>query len=245
MSEYRVVGEYYGADRYEGEFLGHKVTVCLPKNQKENVPFLWRCEFFGAFDNADAEMIRRGYPVAAFSISDRFGSDGSVRLMKEFYDSITAEFSIGPRAVLLGMSRGGLYAVNYAYYYPQDVAALYLDAPVLDLSAWPFGYGKGITSEVDTKLAFIEYGLNEETSRTFEKNPIDRVDALIENRIPVVLVAGLSDEYVPYPESGARLERAYRAAGAPIETFLKPECRHHPHGLVDPVPLVDAIESFL
>ena len=64
---------------------------------------------------------------------------------------------------------------------------------------------------------------------------------LIENRIPVVLVYGDSDPVVPYHENGALLEAAYRAAGAPIVTYGKAGCAHHPHGLENPAPIVDFI----
>ena len=40
--------------------------------------------------------------------------------------------SLGCRVVLEGFSRGGLYAFNFAATHPTRVAALYLDAPVLD-----------------------------------------------------------------------------------------------------------------
>ena len=71
--------------------------------------------------------------------------------------------------------------------------------------------------------------------------PLDHLPALVANRIPVVMVAGDSDNTVPYIENGALLQEAYEAAGLPLEVHIKPGCDHHPHGLEDPTPIVEFI----
>lgn len=40
------------------------------------------------------------------------------------------------------MSRGGVYAFNWAAVNPYKVAAVYVDNPVLDLKTWPAGLGR-------------------------------------------------------------------------------------------------------
>ena len=62
---------------------------------------------------------------------------------------------------------------------------------------------------------------------------MDRIPALIENRIPAVLIYGDSDTIVPYEENGKTLEDAYRKAGIPLFCEGKAGCGHHPHGLED------------
>ena len=64
---------------------------------------------------------------------------------------------------------------------------------------------------------------------------------LVENQIPVVLVAGDSDVVVPFCENGVFLQRAYEQAGIDLEVYIKSGCDHHPHGLEDPKPVVEFI----
>ena len=71
--------------------------------------------------------------------------------------------------------------------------------------------------------------------------PMDKLPILVERRIPAVLVAGDSDQVVPYCENGILLERAYQQAGVPLEVYIKPGCDHHPHGLEDPTPALHFI----
>lgn len=55
--------------------------------------------------------------------------------------------------------------------------------------------------------------------------------------------SGDSDKVVPYEENGAQLYRMYTEANAPIQLILKPGCDHHPHGLEDNTPLIEAVEK--
>ena len=58
-------------------------------------------------------------------------------LFGQFYARLVAHFGFSQRVVLEGLSRGALYAFNFAATHPTRVAALYLDAPVLDILSWP------------------------------------------------------------------------------------------------------------
>lgn len=71
--------------------------------------------------------------------------------------------------------------------------------------------------------------------------PLDKITALVENKIPVVLVAGGSDLTVPYHENGAYLQKAYEQAGIELLVDIKPERGHHPHGSEALEPVVDFI----
>ena len=67
---------------------------------------------------------------------------------------------------------------------------------------------------------------------------------LLENRIPVILVYGDSDNIVPYEENGAVLEKYYRENGGTIVSIGKENCAHHPHGLDDNTPIIEFVEKF-
>ena len=53
----------------------------------------------------------------------------------------------------------------------------------------------------------------------------------------------LEDNYVPYGENGAPIQRQYDRLGGTFELIMNPGVDHHPHGLSDPTPVVDFIEK--
>ena len=147
--------KYHAFDRYEYDFEGHTAIVCLPQQDTdETKPFIWRTEFFGVFDQADEEMLRRGYILVHYRIPDLLGCDEAVQKMGRFFAHLVQSWGFCAKTILFGFSRGGLYAVNFAAAFPDHVVALYLDAPVLDLKSWPAGLGMGLGSAKDTELAY-------------------------------------------------------------------------------------------
>ena len=140
------------------------------------------------------------------------------------------------------MSCGGAHAVNFAGYYPELVSCMYIDAPVLNFCSFPAKLGDPVCESI-WQNEFIKAYPN--TSRSdllyFDPHPLNRTRALIENRIPVLMVYGTEDGTVIYEENGALFAEAY--AGTDLLTVIKVECRgHHPHGLIeDNTPIVDYI----
>lgn len=146
-------------------------------------------------------------------------------------------------AALFGFSRGGLYAFRYAVTWPEDVLALYLDAPVLDIRSWPGGKGAGIGDPACWEECKRWYCLDEHSAWFFRDNPLDRIDELVRTGIPVLLVAGEADDVVPYAENGAVMAARMAAAGGRIHVILKPGVGHHPHSLEDPAPITAFMEA--
>lgn len=222
---------------------GYEGLLIHPRSPLPGRPWVWRAEFFGAFDYADRALLEKGWHIAYYRISNMYGCPEAVKLMKSFRDVVTERFSLNGRAALFGFSRGGLYAVNFAAAYPEDVLLLYLDAPVLDIRSWPGGLGEGSGASREWEDCKRWYGLREDTARAFGQNPLDRIPQLIASRIPVLLVAGDADTLVPYAENGAILHKEYVMRGGCIRTILKPGVGHHPHSLEDPAPIVAFIEG--
>jgi pimeloyl-ACP methyl ester carboxylesterase len=92
-------------------------------------------------------LLARGWHYAYINASDRYGSPAAIEIFDAFYTQLLRQHQLAPQVVLEGFSRGGLYAFNFAATYPARVAALYLDAPALDLRSWP-GYKKSHWAEV-------------------------------------------------------------------------------------------------
>ena len=245
MNAPEIIGRtiWEGYDRTDFLLNEHPGHIIHPKKPLPGNPWVWRAEFFGAFDTADRALLAKGWHIAYYKLSDMYGCPEAVEQMKLFHDAAAEHFSLDPKADLFGFSRGGLYSVNYAASYPEDIAVLYLDAPVLDIRSWPGGLGDGVGAPKQWEECLGWYRLSEEDARSFDRNPLDRIPELIAGNIPIMLVAGGADSVVPYHENGMILHKEYTMRGGRIRTIVKPDCEHHPHSLEDPAPIVEMIEQ--
>lgn len=216
------------------EFNGYEATVIRP--EKPNGKWVWKTEFLYAFDSAESELLARGYTRVYYSISNKYGSYHSVRLMHEFHKHVIKEFDLEDKCVLFGFSRGGLYAFNYALFYPECVDKIYLDAPVLDMRTWPEA------GSVNREQVYAEYNLTPETIETFKGHPVNNFGEFFSHGIPLLLVAGGADEIVPFPENSGRMIEFCKENKIDITVFVKPDCKHHPHSLEDVAPIVEFVE---
>ena len=133
-----------------------------------------------------------------------------------------------------------MHAVYFAAEHPDRVAALYLDAPVLNLLSCPCAIG--LSEDKSMYEEFVEHtGKTMSDMINYRNHPIDRVEELIRANIPVCLICGDSDITVPYLENGAVLAERYRNTDIPFLEILKAGCGHHPHGLNDNLPLTTFI----
>ncbi len=211
-------------------FNGYEATVVRPENP--NGKWVWKTEFFGAFDMAERELLDLGYTRVYYAIRDMYGSYRAVRLMREFYKHVIKEFSLEDKCALFGFSRGGLYAFNFALFYPECVDKIYLDAPVLDMRSWP------PAGSQNREQVYAEFDLTPETIMTFKGHPIENLPEFFSHGIPLMLVAGGLDEIVPFEENSGIMIEYCKSHGIDITCIVKPECKHHPHSLEDVTPIV-------
>ena len=227
-------------DKYEQiefEFLGRYATVIKPKIAKKGNPFIFRAEFLGAFDYCDVEMLERGYHLAYVNVKDMYGCPESVEILHKFHLYLIENFSFSKKTTMFGFSRGGLYTFNYATTYPEYVACVYLDAPVLDLASWPAGIYRNAPYVREWEQCKEIYSINEQTVVGSKLSPINRLKSLT---VPVYLVAGLKDDVVPFEENSEKLIKEYKGN---LQYVLKPDCGHHPHGLEDSTEIANFIEE--
>jgi hypothetical protein len=60
----------------------------------------------------------------------------------------------------------------------------------------------------------------------------------------LIHVVGDTDDVVPVEENTAVIEQRYKALGGTITVFHKPGVGHHPHGLDDPAPVAELIQTY-
>lgn len=228
----------------EFEFEGHKAYVVLPKVKRENPTLLVKTEYFGAFPETEAALLELGYYDCFIENDNRWGVDADLDRKARFIRFVQEKYGLSPKCVPVGMSCGGLIAVKLAAKYPELIACLYIDAPVINYMSCPCGFGNGNSLSDNNTEILNALGLNTIGElMAYRDMPLDNLPKLIENRIPVIMVAGDSDMTVPFDENGLFLERAYGETGIDLEVHIKAGCDHHPHGLSDPTPVIEFIEK--
>jgi pimeloyl-ACP methyl ester carboxylesterase len=238
-----------GFDRYDFEVDGHPAIVVVPKQSLPGKPWIWRGEFFGAFANADAALVAKGFHLAYLRVPDLFGSPTAVMDWNVFYDELTGEYHLAKKPALICLSRGGLYCYNWAIANPNKVSAIYADAPVCDFKSWPGGklkgLGKGEGSAAEWDKMLKAYGFHSDAEAiAYRGNPVDNLKPLAEAHVPLLHVYGTADPVVPWEENTAVVAERYRQLGGDITLIPKPGVGHHPHGLADPTPIVDFIMKY-
>ena len=222
---------------------GRCCIVVQPRVALASRPWIWRMEFFGAFPSVDLALLGRGFHLAYMDVQDMYGAPVAMDHMDAFYSFLTGGYRLKEKAVLEGLSRGGLFALNWAARRAESVACLYLDAPVCDFRSWPAGRGRAPGSPADWQRLKDAYGLSEQQALESAPTPIDNLGALVSGRVPIVAVYGTADEALPPAENVLVLEKRYKELGGEIMVIAKEHVGHHPHSLADPTAIVNFIVS--
>ena len=232
-----------GFAKYEFTIDGLKTTAVVPAKPLPGRPWLWRGEFFGAFAEADAALVKEGWHLIHLNVPDLFGSPKAVAKWEKLYAVLTKEHGLHLKPGLIGLSRGGLYCMNWAAAHPDQTLAVYLDNAVCDFKSWPGGkplsLGSGKGSEPEWKKLLTAYDFKSSAEAIgYKLNPVDNLAALAKAKIPLLLVYGDSDTVVPHTENSGLVYTRYKALGGPVERIVKPGQDHHPHGLKDVLPVI-------
>ena len=74
-----VESRWEGFVRHDFHVDGANVLVVEPRQALPGRPWAWRGEFFGAFPNADVELLKRGWHLAYIQVPDEFGSPRAMK----------------------------------------------------------------------------------------------------------------------------------------------------------------------
>ncbi|MCF7962707.1 MAG: alpha/beta hydrolase [Pirellula sp.] len=240
------IDSWHGFKRHKFSFSGQEAWVVEPKNPRADGRFSWCMMFPDAFtDRCAAPMlVSRGYYHVFLSVGNSFGAPKAIEKLGAFHKMLV-ERGFHPQSVLIGISRGGLYAHRYAATYPDRVSVIYDDAAVLDYQSWPGGKGKGKGSTGDWQELKRWYGFDsDQQAADYPHTPLKTLGLLAKHKIAILSVVGDSDDVVPVDENTAVAEKLYKEFGGVFEVIHKPRVGHHPHGLDDPTPVVEFIEKY-
>lgn len=216
-------------DVLDFEFEGREVKLICPI--KPNGKLAFKMEYWEAYPDVEASLIERGYHlVFVKNQGSRFLSkpdfDTKARLIKFLSD----KYNLDGKCVPIGMSLGGAQGILFASYYPELISCMFLDAPVVDYSSMRTYMSNGRVWENEILKTFP--GLKHYNLPGLAENPVNRVDALAENKIPMILSYGTEDATVSYFSNGALLEEVYE--GTNLLKVIPVQFRgHHPHGKLD------------
>ena len=224
-------------------FEEQKATVVHP-TVKPNGYWVWKAEYFDAFPNFEEAMVQRGYHVVFIEHDNRWASPESIDQSARFLKFVAEKYNLKQRGIAVGMSCGGLISTMLAEKYPELIAVLYLDAPVLNLLS-AAGLGERKSAEVSRREIFDTYNLSPSSLVSFRGSPIGNMQPLIDHKIPIIMLYGNMDDVIIYLENGKVLEKFYRENGGVIKVIRKSMVAHHPHGLDNPTPIIEFVEAHL
>jgi pimeloyl-ACP methyl ester carboxylesterase/lysophospholipase L1-like esterase len=230
--------DYHGFKCLNFKFEGYDAKIVFPHKAEDQRHWIWRALYWGHEPQTEIALLEKGFHVVHVYSPENYGNPDAVRLWNKFYDYLLTNYHLNPKAVLEGMSKGGLYIYNWGAENPEKVACIYADAPVCDIKSWPGGKGKGTGTPSAWKEVLMRYNLTEETVNGFRGNPVNNCIKLAAAKVPVLHVCGAVDEVVPIDENTYILEKNYRDAGGDIKVIVKEGIGHHPHSLKDPAPIV-------
>jgi len=235
------LSSFYGYSCADFMMNGRDCKVVRPKWAAPGHPWVWRARFWGHEPQADIALLERGYHIVYRDEVELFGNKEAVSGWDAFYRLLNGA-GLAPRAVLEGMSRGGVYVFNWAAVNPDKVACVYVDNPVLDLKSWPGGLGAVPPSGPELEALMKDYGLKDSTAlRLFRGSPLDKVPEIVKGGYPILILCADADETVPPAENTLLFEQKVKALGGNITVIHKPGFHHHPHSLPNPTPIVDFI----
>ena len=237
------VDQWHGYKRHKFTVDGCKAWVVEPKEPASGSPWTWCMEFPDAFTERTGvlQLLEKGFHHVHIAVGNTFGCPAALKHFDAFYEALV-KGGLGKKGALIGISRGGLYAYNWAAQHPDSVSCIYGEAPVCDFKSWPGGKGRGKGSPGDWAEVIKQYGFKDEAEAlAWKKNPVDQLEALAKAGIPLLHVVGDADDVVPVSENTARVEETYKQLGGKITVIHKAGVGHHPHGLQETRPVVDFI----
>lgn len=241
--------KWNGFDIEEFVFEEHAALIVYPAPENKNGYLAVKTEYWNAFpEAAEIELLNRGFHLCFIKNDNRLGMNYDLDRKARFVRFVADKCGLKDKCVPVGMSCGGLIAIKFAARYPELIACLYVDAPVVNYVSWPLKAGKTRFSATEEEIlaahkeAISSLGVRSIAEvMTYRETPFDKIPDLISARLPMIMVSGDADTVVPYDENGIFVERAYKDAGVDIEVHIKPGGDHHPHGL----PTPDAVVNFI
>jgi lysophospholipase L1-like esterase len=236
------LSSYYGYECAGFSFDGRDCKVVKPKWSAPGHPWMWRARFWGHEPQTDISLLQRGFHLVYCDVAELLGNDESNKYWNDFYNLLYTA-GLGKKAVMEGMSRGGVYVFDWAAINTNKVACVYVDNPLLNIPSWAEGAMKNPGVKDDMFEAFKkDYNLTtDEQVRGFKNSPVDKVPQIVKGKYPILILCADADEAVSPTDNTLLFEKRVKALNGDITVIHKPGFKHHPHSLPNPKPITDFI----
>jgi len=240
-AEYKI-NSFYGYQCASFKFDGRDCKVVKPKWSAPGHPWIWRARFWGHEPQTDISLLQRGFHLVYCDVAELLGNKESNKYWDDFYRLLYTA-GLGKKAVMEGMSRGGVYVFNWAAVNTNKVACVYVDNPLLNIPSWAEGYLKTPAVKDEMFEAFKkDYKLTTaEQIRKFKGSPVDKIKQIVKGKYPILILCADADEAVSPADNTLLFEKEVKALKGNITVIHKPGFKHHPHSLPNPTPIVDFI----
>ncbi|GAA4307168.1 hypothetical protein GCM10023149_00640 [Mucilaginibacter gynuensis] len=212
-------GKWNGFEQVNFTIGAHKAYYVKPAKPLPGNPWVWRASFADWHIEMDTMLLSRGFYIAYVSVDDQYGSPYAMQVWDKFYQYLTKNIALAPKTSLEAVSRGGLYALNWAKRNPDKVNCIYAETPVYDFKSWPGNKGKGPGDTTLWKQLKQVYNFTEQQAISYKDNPIDNLEGLASFKVPVMNVIGLDDKLAPPAENSLLFAERYIALGGPVATY--------------------------
>jgi len=235
------ITSFYGYQCADFQIDGRDCKVVKPKCAAVGHPWIWRARFWGHEPQTEIALLEKGFHVVYCDVAELFGNEKAISIWNDFY-SLLRKAGLSKKAVLEGMSRGAVYALNWAVVNPEKVNCVYIDNPVLDLKSWPAGLGRQPVSNYEFEQFKQSFNLNTvEEIANFKGSPIDKVDKIVKGKYDILVLCADADTALPPEENTLLFEKKVKELNGKITVIHKPGFDHHPHSFPNPTPIVDFI----
>ena len=221
-----------GGHRMIFDFNGRKGWIVEPTTPRADRPWIWTMQWMGAFlDRTGAPALtEKGFYHVHLEAFDTRCDENGLKALAEFQDYLTGELGFAPKARLIGMSWGGFYSVRYASAYPEKVASIYLDAPLLNAYTLP---NLTVTNAVEDAKVIGPWAASRPSGDIADdpRQAVNLAEKVAAAKIPILLLYGGVDQTVDPARNCELFVPRFKAAGGRIEVKRRPYYGHHPHGV--------------
>ena len=213
--------EWYGGHRIKFDFEGLTAWIVEPVCEvAQGTPWTWTMQWADAFvpRTSVPELLAKGWHHVTLDAFEGKASDEFLPTFARFQDFLVKTLGFSPKACLIGMSWGGFFSTRYAASYPENVGAIYLDAPFLNF--------EGSNADLGPWEKPLQGCWTDDP-----RMPVNMAQTIAEAGIPILLLYGERDTVVN-PELNCKLFASrFIQAGGDIKIIARGMWDHHPHGL--------------
>lgn len=229
--------EWHGFKVYTFNIDKFTIQIAEPKTPLKGKPWIMSIGEMGdGFHwQMNEKLLNSGAYIVAINSYNVYGADYGLNLMDSLYNIVRHNFDLPEKCGLYGVSRAGLSVYRWAIRYPERVACMYCEGPVLDFKTWPMAWPPSAENWTELKRY---YGFaSDSLAVAYKGNPIDNLRPIAKAKIPIRHVISLTDEHdtkiVPNDKNTLKAQQYLQQMGHDMHIVITPEGMKVPYTFDD------------